>query len=226
MAHVLIIEDDYKIRDIIKTYVKAYGYTFSEASNGQQGLEVWQNGNFDLVLLDVMMPELDGWTVLRVIRESSEVPVILLTARDQERDKLFGFELGVDDYIVKPFSPKELMARVKVALRRVNALQKSEAMDFGPIHIDLAGNQISKSGEVLRLSPKEYELLVFLAQNPQRALSRQQILDKVWGFDFYGDGRTVDTHIKQLREILGPLKHWIVTVWGVGYRFEPEEEKA
>ncbi len=222
MAHILVIEDDFKIRDIIKTYLKTYGHTYVEASNGREGLALWEPHTFEVVLLDVMMPELDGWTVLRTIRETSNVPIILLTARDQERDKLFGFELGVDDYLVKPFSPKELMARIQVALRRNGAKEVSDQLVLGPIRIDLRANQVYREEVLMRLSPKEYDLLIFLAQNPQHALTRQQILDGVWGLDFFGDGRTVDTHIKQLRESLGPYKHWIATVWGVGYRFEPE----
>lgn len=222
MANILIVEDDAKIRDIIKTYLTAYNHKYTETKNGREGLEAWQDNTYDLVLLDVMMPEMDGWTVLREIRAQSEVPVILLTARDQERDKLFGFELGVDDYLVKPFSPKELMARMGVALRRSGVTRPQNRMAFGPLEIDLEARQAQMGEVLLKLTPKEYELLVFFAQNPRRALARQQILDAVWGRDFFGDDRTVDTHVKLLREALGSSKHWIATVWGVGYRFEPE----
>lgn len=222
MGHILIVEDDFKIRDIIKTYLSAYSHTFIEAKTGREGLDQWSQGRFDAVLLDVMMPEMDGWTVLREIRSQSSVPVILLTARDQERDKLFGFELGVDDYLVKPFSPKELMARLGVALRRSGVQAAIKQVEIGPLALDIEGRLVWLGGVSVKLTPKEYDLLVFLIQNPKRALARQQILDAVWGRDFFGDDRTVDTHVKVLRESLGPYKTCIATVWGVGYRFEPE----
>lgn len=222
MLKILVIEDDPKIRDIIVTYLKRYDYDFTEAVDGRAGIDAFESANYDAVILDVMMPQMDGWTVLRTIREQSDIPVLLLTAREQERDKLFGFDLGADDYLTKPFSPKELLARLKVILRRSGAKVATPIMAFGTLLIDTEARQVSRDGIAIKLTPKEYDLLAFLAQNPRRALSRQQLLDSVWGMDFFGDDRTVDTHIKLLRENLGPYKHWIATVWGVGYRFEPE----
>lgn len=225
MQHILIAEDDPKIRDIIKTYSAAQGYRITEACNGKEALARLSEATFDAVILDVMMPYIDGWTVLRELRQTSKTPVILLTARGEEYDRLFGFELGVDDYVVKPFSPKELMARLKVVLRRAAPEQvPSQNLAFETLRMDLRARDVFVEDKRLKLTPKEFELLQFLMQNPHKALSRAQILDGVWGVDFYGEERTVDTHVKMLRENLGPLKHWLVTVWGVGYRFEPVAE--
>jgi two-component system response regulator ResD len=217
---ILLVEDEFKMRIMIKEYLSIEGYEYVEAANGKEGIRCFGEDTFDLVLLDVMMPEIDGWSVCRAIRETSEVPIIMLTARGEEYDRLFGFELGVDDYLVKPFSPKELMARIRAILKRNGKKIVTENIEYQGLKIDIAGRSVLIDGKPVKITPKEYELLLFLMSNKNRALSRQQILDGVWGYDFFGDDRTVDTHIKMLRESIKPYNHLIVTVWGVGYKIE------
>ena len=221
MIHVLIADDDPHIRTIIREYAQAENWQFTEADDGAAAIKAFQAGNFDLVVLDVMMPKLDGWAVLKQIRQTSTLPVILLTARSEEYDRLLGFELGVDDYIGKPFSPREVIARIKALLKRSGALrQTAQVYDFDGLHIDIAAHQVTIDGVEAALTPKEYDLLAFFASRPHQAFTRDQLLNQVWGYDFYGDARTVDTHIRSLRDKLGPYRNRIATVWGTGYRFE------
>lgn len=226
MGKILIAEDEANFRKLIGEYLKSEGYHYIEAKNGKEAIDHFETHGdeaFDAVLIDVMMPMVDGWTVCRTIRETSNVPIIMLTARGEEYDKLFGFELGVDDYMVKPFSPKELMARLKALIKRSGRATEQKRQSFGGLVIDYDARSVFVDGALVKLTPKEYDLLAYLTTNRNRALSRQQILDGAWGLDFFGDDRTVDTHVKMLRESLKPYKHCFVTVWGVGYKFECKE---
>lgn len=222
--NILIADDEIKMRKLLREYLVIEGYDIFEASNGEEAIEQFGMREYEAVLLDVMMPLVDGWTVLRTIRRSSDVPVVMLTARGEEYDKLFGFELGADDYMVKPFSPKELMARLKAVTKRNKKGRGNEAegYEYEGLKIDTSARAVYIDGSQVKMTPKEYELLIYLAGNKNRALTRQQILDGVWGLDFFGDDRTVDTHVKVLRESLGPYKGMVSTVWGVGYKFDPE----
>jgi DNA-binding response OmpR family regulator len=219
---VLIIEDEEKMRDLMKIAFKKENFETYEAVDGKQGLSMFKNNAVDIVVLDVMLPEIDGWTVCREIRRSSNIPIILLTARGEEFDKLFGFELGADDYIVKPFSPKELVARIKALLRRADNRNTDviHNLQVGEIVINRLSREVSIDNQLVNLTNKEYELLYFLATNPKIVFNREHLLLKVWGYEQYGDPRTVDTHIKKLREKLGPYSNYISTIWGVGYKLE------
>lgn len=226
---ILVVDDEAGIREIVKEYFTREGYTVEQASNGVEALKSFEKGKYSLVILDIMMPGMDGWAVCRRIREISQVPIIMLSARGEEYDKLFGFELGVDDYLVKPFSPKELLARGKAIIRR-SQRPSSSASDtniviFEGLKVNFDSRNVTVNGEPIALTPKEYEVLAFFVQNPGRVFSRRQLLDEVWGYDFYGDTRTVDTHIKMLRESLGKYRNFIVTVWGTGYKFEVGDGK-
>ncbi len=218
---ILIVDDESRMRKLIKDFLQAKGYTILEAEDGEKALEVFsQNKNkIDLILLDVMMPKLDGWSVLRQIRQESKVPIIMLTARGEEQDELFGFELGVDEYISKPFSPKILVARVEAILKRANQDTK-EIKEYAGIEIDKEGRTVKVDGKPLELSLREYELLVYLVENANIALSRDKILNNVWNYDYYGDSRTIDSHIKKIRHKLGKKGKYIQTMRGVGYKFE------
>ena len=224
---VLVIDDEKSIRDIIGEYLTEEGFDFVEAPDGIRGLEIFRSVNPDLVILDVMMPKMDGWKVCREIRSESVTPVIMLTARGEEYDKLFGFELGADDYMVKPFSPRELIARVKAVLSRgsVNERKEHEIIEIEDLRIDFDARSINLGEEHLNLTPKEYDLLSFFVKNSGRVFSREQLLNQVWGYEFVGDARTVDTHVKMLRESLMHHRNWIVTSWGVGYKFEAGEKQ-
>ncbi len=219
---VLIIEDEEKMRDLMKIAFKKESIEVFEAVDGKQGLSMFKEINVDVVVLDIMLPEIDGWTVCREIRKNSDVPIILLTARGEEFDKLFGFELGADDYIVKPFSPKELVARMKALLRRtdIRNIESSHILEIGEIMINRLSREVLIEDRVINLTNKEYELLYFLATNPKIVFNREQLLLKVWGYEQYGDPRTVDTHVKKLREKLGGFSNYITTIWGVGYKLE------
>ena len=223
---VLVIDDEKSIRDIIGEYLTEEGFEFVEAPDGIRGLEIFRSVSPDLVILDVMMPKMDGWKVCREIRSESVTPVIMLTARGEEYDKLFGFELGADDYMVKPFSPRELIARVKAVLSRgsVNERKDHEIIEIEAHRIDFDARSIYLGEEHLNLTPKEYDLLSFFVKNSGRVFSREQLLNQVWGYEFVGDARTVDTHVKMLRENLRHHRNWIVTSWGVGYKFEAGEK--
>lgn len=221
---ILIVDDEDRIRDMLKEYLSPEGYTIDEASDGMEALELFKSYSYALVILDIMMPRLDGWTVCREIRRTSLVPIIMLSARGEEYDKLFGFELGVDDYLVKPFSPKELLARMKAIIRRsvsqVNSDNQKNSIIYDGLSINFDSRNVYVNESIISLTPKEYELLSFFMKNPNKVFSREQLLTQVWGFDFYGDDRTVDSHIKMLRESIGEYRKLIVTVWGVGYKFE------
>lgn len=210
------------MRALVKTYAEIEGYLCFEASDGKETLEKLTNHSFDLILLDVMMPGKDGFQTLSEIRGSCNTPVIMITARKEEYDKLFGFNLGADDYIAKPFSPKELMARIKAVLKRSSQFQ-FEKIVFGDLEVNVFSHTVTINGNPLPLTPKEFDLLVYLTKNNHIALSRESILEGVWGFDYFGDTRTVDTHIKSLRERLGDYRELIQTVWGVGYKFDYED---
>ena len=221
-VRVLLVEDEEKMRELIKIAFKKENFETIEATEGKQGLNLFKTNQIDIVILDIMLPEIDGWTVCREIRRMSNVPIILLTARGEEFDKLFGFELGADDYMVKPFSPKELIARVKALLRRAEIKSSESASYFqvGDIVINRLSREVMVNGKQINLTNKEYELLYFISTNPKIVFTREQLLLKVWGYEQYGDPRTVDTHIKKLREKLGEYSSYISTMWGVGYKFE------
>jgi len=228
---ILIVDDEERIREMIREYTSLEGFDIDEASNGVEALSLFKENTYTIVILDVMMPKMDGWSVCREIRKTSQVPIIMLTARGEEYDKLFGFELGVDDYMVKPFSPKELLARMKVIVRRNNTStnesnSSGEKLSFDGLVIEFISRNVYVDGSTVSLTPKEYELLSFFVQNTNRVFSRDQLLNSVWGYDFMGDDRTVDTHIKMLRESLGKYRKFIITVWGTGYKFEADSHCA
>ena len=222
--HILIVDDEINIRGMIRKYAIFEGYQVSEAANGLEAVEMFRRGRFDLVVMDVMMPEMDGFTAVREIRKESDVPVIMLSARGEEYDRLRGFELGVDDYVVKPFSPRELMMRIAAILKRVTggASDLPEVVVLGELTVDFTARRVSIGGSALQLSPKEYELLFYMVRNRGIALTRERLISEVWGYDFYGDDRTLDTHIKLLRKSLGAHADRITTLRGVGYRFEKD----
>lgn len=223
MPNLLITDDDLHLRKLVRTYAELEGYRCEEAATGQEAITKLSSGAFDIVVLDVMMPGMDGFETLAKIRESGQIPVIMLTARDEEYDKLLGFHLGVDDYVPKPFSPKELMARIGAVLRRSGSKRISR-LSFGELVISPDSRTVLLRGQKLSLPPKEFDLLLKLAQNEHIVLSREQLLETVWGYNYYGDVRTVDTHVKSLREHLGDYRRLIQTVWGVGYKLEYTEE--
>lgn len=219
MARILIVDDESNIREVVREYCELNGYETDEAEDGFTALQKVQENEFDCIILDIMMPRMDGFTACREIRKISRVPVIMLSARQEEYDKLLGFELGVDDYVVKPFSPKELMARIRVILER-SRHQEKKVLKFSGIEIDILGRSVSVDGEKVTLTPKEIDLLIYFATHPDIALSRQKLLSEVWNYDYYGDDRTVDSHVKMLRKNLGEYRDCIVTVRGMGYKFE------
>lgn len=219
MARILIADDEADIREVVREYGEISGYEVDEADDGLKAVEMVQNRQYDCVILDVMMPHLDGFSACRRIKEIQDVPIIILSARTEEYDKLFGFDLGVDDYVVKPFSPKELMARVRVVLER-NRPKERKVLQYDGLRIDIAGRSVSVDGRQVSLTPKEIDLLICLASHPNVAYSRQQLLSEVWDTEYYGDDRTVDSHVKMLRAHLGPYRNKIVTVRGMGYKFE------
>lgn len=218
---ILIVDDEQRMRKLIKDFLMAKGYSILEAEDGEKALEIFEDNKnkITLILLDVMMPKLDGWSVLRQIRQESKVPIIMLTARGEEQDELFGFELGVDEYISKPFSPKILVARVEAILKRTNK-DITEVKDYAGIEIDKEGRTVKVDGKSIELSLREYELLIYLIENENIALSRDKILNNVWNYDYYGDSRTIDSHIKKIRHKLGKKGKYIKTMRGVGYKFE------
>ena len=219
---ILIIEDEIRIRFLLKDYLLSEGFSVIEACDGEEGLMAFKNNNVELILLDIMMPKIDGLTVLENIRTVSDIPIILLTAKSQEEDKLYGYDIGADDYITKPFSPKILVAKVKALLKRTADLNEdqSSTKNYNGLTINKLAHEVKVDNVQLSLSPKEYELLVYLSDNIGIALTRDTILDNVWGIDYYGDLRTVDTNIKRLREKLGEKANYIVTVRGSGYKFD------
>lgn len=222
MPRMLIIDDDIHLRKLVLTYADLEGFQCKEAENARQALDLLLVTDFDILILDIMMPGMDGFEVLAEIRKFSQVPVIMLTARGEEYDKLLGFNLGVDDYVSKPFSPKELMARVGAVLKRMGR-NISDTLTFGELCIEPAARTVTLSGKLLSLPPKEFDLLLKMAQNEHIVLTRDRLLETVWGYNYFGDVRTVDTHVKSLREHLGSYRKVIQTAWGVGYKFEYKE---
>ncbi len=219
---VLIVDDEKMIRDVLREYVEFEGNEAYEAADGLQAVRMCKDNDYDIILMDVMMPGLDGFSAVKEIRKFKDIPVIMLSARGEEYDKLFGFEVGADDYVTKPFSPKEVMARIAAVTKRHRAGTAAARVTykFEGLEIDMQGRNVFVDGEKLELTPKEYELLFYLVKNNGIALSREKLLSDVWGFDFYGDDRTVDTHIKMLRSSLGEYRKFIVTLRGMGYKFE------
>lgn len=218
---VLIVDDESRMRKLIKDFLMQKNYKILEAGDGEEALRIFQENEekISAILLDVMMPKLDGWSVLRQIRQTSKVPIIMLTARGEEQDELFGFELGVDEYISKPFSPKILVARVEALLKRTRA-EENGTKDYGGIIIDSKGRTVTVDGKQIEMSLREYELLKYLVDNKGIALSRDKILNNVWNYDYYGDSRTIDSHIKKIRHKLGKKGKYIQTIRGIGYKFE------
>ena len=225
---ILVVDDEQGIRDIINEYLVLEDFEVIEAIDGVDGLNKFKNHLISVVILDVMLPKMDGWKVCREIRATSSVPIIMLTARGEEYDKLFGFELGIDDYMVKPFSPKELLARIKAILGRSNKVveepEKLNRLQIEEVLIDFDARSVYLGKKLLSMTPKEYDLFSFFVNNQGKVFSREQLLNQVWGYEFLGDVRTVDTHIKMLRESLGKYRKWITTAWGIGYKFQVEEK--
>ncbi len=222
-ARILVVEDDSDISDIVREYLEAAGLEVTVAFDGEEALRLFDESKFDSVVLDIMLPKIDGWRVLRKIRETSMIPVIILSAKGEEYDRLKGFDLGVDDYVVKPFSPKELLARVRVSIRRSDKARNEVGLTgfvFKGLSVDFASRNVLVDGKKARLTRKEYDLLEYMIRNEGIVLSRETILESVWGFDYFGETRTVDTHVKMLRESIGPYRDILVTVWGTGYKLE------
>ncbi|NBK97474.1 MAG: response regulator transcription factor [Erysipelotrichia bacterium] len=220
MAKLLIVDDEENIREIIKKYALFEGYEIEEASDGMEAIRKARKEKFDLIIMDVMMPELDGFSACKEILKHQQVPIILLSAREEEYDKIHGFEIGIDDYVVKPFSPKELMMRVNAILKRTKLEKKKDIFTYNGLEVNFTSRTVSIDQHRIEMSPKEYDLFFYLVRNKDIALTREQLISDVWGFDFYGDDRTLDTHIKLLRKRLGEYATTIVTLRGVGYRFE------
>ena len=226
MYHILIVDDEARIRSIIRKYAEFEGHTVTEAGDGMEAVSLCRRDSFDIIIMDIMMPELDGFSACREIRKTTDTPIIMLSARGEEYDRINGFEIGVDDYVVKPFSPRELMLRVEAVMKRVKrpaepvAQNQIVEMDNGGLRVDLTARIVYVDGERVDMSPKEYDLFFYLLRNRNVALTRERLISEVWGYDFYGDARTLDTHIKLLRRTLGRYSDYIVTLRGVGYRFE------
>lgn len=221
---ILVVDDESRMRKLVKDFLTRAGYQVLEAGDGMEAMDLfYEDKDIALIILDVMMPKMDGWQVCREVREHSKVPIIMLTARSEERDELQGFELGVDEYISKPFSPKILVARVGAILRRTNGTDMSDTLDAGGIKIDKAAHSVMIDDKQIDLSYKEFELLTYFVENQGIALSREKILNNVWNYDYFGDARTIDTHVKKLRSKLGDKGEYIKTIWGMGYKFEVEK---
>ncbi len=227
MYHILVVDDEARIRSMIRKYAEFEGHDVTEAGDGMEAVRLCRTQDFDIIIMDIMMPELDGFSACREIRKSKQTPIIMLSARGEEYDKINGFELGVDDYVVKPFSPRELMLRVAAVMKRTERREKEEkghneivAFDNGGLTVDLTARVVCIDGARIDLSPKEYDLFFYLLRNKNIALTREKLISEVWGYDFYGDARTLDTHVKLLRKSLGRYSRYIVTLRGLGYRFE------
>ncbi|MFJ8247981.1 response regulator transcription factor [Peribacillus asahii] len=223
MHKILIVDDEKNIREVIREYAEFEGFTVAEAADGMEAVKLCREQDFDLIVLDVMMPKLDGFSTSKEIKKIKDIPILMLSARGEEYDKLFGFEMGVDDYVVKPFSPKEIMARINVIIKRNSKNVEPESTEnfkYNGLEVNLLGRSVYIDGSKVEMTPKEYDLLFYLVQNKNIALTREKILNSVWGYDFLGEDRTVDTHIKMLRNSLGSYRDYIVTLRGVGYKFE------
>ena len=222
---ILVVDDEARMRKLVKDFLTKKGYGVIEAANGEEAVDLFvEDKEIALIILDVMMPKMDGWQTCKEIRAFSEVPIIMLTAKSDERDELLGFELGVDEYISKPFSPKILVARVEAILRRASGVSQEELLIAGNIELDISAHTVKVNGEYVDLSYKEFELLNYFVVNQGVALSREKILNNVWNYDYFGDARTIDTHVKKLRNKLGNCGEYIKTIWGMGYKFNVEEE--
>lgn len=220
---ILVVDDESRMRKLIRDFLEREGYQILEAADGVAAMDLfYADKNIDLIILDVMMPRMDGWQVCKEVREHSKVPIMMLTARTEEQNELKGFELGVDEYVAKPFSPKILVARVGALLKRVKSVEDTVAIDAGGIVINKSAHMVTIDGEVIDLSVKEFELLTYFVENQKIALSREKILNNVWNYDYFGDARTIDTHVKKLRSKLGDKGNYIKTIWGMGYKFEVE----
>ncbi len=228
MYHILVVDDESRIRSIIRKYAEFEGHEVTEAGDGMEAVTLCRRESFDIIIMDIMMPELDGFSACREIRKVSQTPIIMLSARGEEYDRINGFEVGIDDYVVKPFSPKELMLRIDAVMKRVKRAEQPVAkprnqvveMDGGGLVADVTARIVYVDGQRVEMSPKEYDLFFYMLANRNVALSRERLISEVWGYDFFGDARTLDTHIKLLRKSLGPYAKYIVTLRGVGYRFE------
>jgi len=222
MYKILVADDEQKIREVIKEYAEYEGHTVYEAVDGMQAVDMAKEQDFDIIIMDVMMPRLDGFSACKEIRKFKNTPILMLSARTEEYDKLFGFEMGVDDYVVKPFSPKEVLARINAIIKRNKSGNESvgETVKFEGLEINFTARDVFIDGEKANLTPKEYDLLFYLVKNKNIALTRNKLLEEVWGYDFFGDDRTIDTHIKMLRNNLGPYRKFIVTLRGMGYKFQ------
>ncbi|MGN0596337.1 MAG: response regulator transcription factor [Ruminiclostridium sp.] len=226
MYKILIADDEQKIREVLREYAEYEGHEVVEAVDGMQAVELAKNQDFDIIILDIMMPKLDGFSACKEIRKIKNTPVLMLSARGEEYDKLFGFEIGADDYVTKPFSPKEVLARINAIIKRnssASSQNASEIVKFEGLEINFTAREVRIDGEKANLTPKEYDLLFYLVRNKNIALTRNKLLEEVWGYDFFGDDRTIDTHIKMLRNNLGPYRKFIVTLRGMGYKFEVEQ---
>ena len=222
---ILVIDDESRMRKLVRDFLMKKDYEVLEASNGEEAMEVfYKDHDIDLLILDIMMPKMDGWQVCREVRKTSKVPIIMLTAKADERDVFLGFELGVDEYITKPFSPKILVARVEAILRRTNVAVDSGIIDIGDIRLNKNAHEVYVDGKPIDLSYKEFELLSYFIDNQGIALSRERILNNVWNYDYFGDARTIDTHVKKLRNKMGEQGKYIKTIWGMGYKFEVTKE--
>ena len=220
---ILVVDDESRMRTLVRDFFQREGYGVLEAGDGAEAMDIfYENKGIALIILDVMMPQMDGWQVCREIRQTSDIPIIMLTARSDERDELQGFQLGVDEYISKPFSPKILVARVSAILRRTRGTDSQDKLCAGSIEVDRAAHQVTVDGNEIELSYKEFELLTYFLENQGIALSREKILNNVWNYDYFGDARTIDTHVKKLRSKLGAKGNYIKTIWGMGYKFEVE----
>lgn len=220
MFKILVVDDEKSIREVIRTYAEFEGHEVVEAVDGLDAIDKVKEEDFDVIVMDIMMPRLDGFSSYKEIKKIKNIPVLMLSARSEEYDKLFGFEIGIDDYVTKPFSPKELMARLNVIVNRNNKVEENKTMEFEGLKIDLDGRVVFVDDEMIDLTPKEYDLLVYMVKNKNIALSRDKLLNQVWGYDFYGEDRTVDTHIKMLRNSIKDYRKFIITVRGVGYKFD------
>ncbi|MFR7759751.1 MAG: response regulator transcription factor [Peptoniphilus grossensis] len=220
MFKILVVDDEKRIREVIRTYAEFEGHEVVEARDGLEAIDKVREEDFDVIVMDIMMPKLDGFSSYKEIKKIKDIPVLMLSARGEEYDKLFGFEIGIDDYVTKPFSPKELMARLNVIVNRNNKVEENNTMEFEGLKIDLDGRVVFVDDEIVELTPKEYDLLVYMVKNKNIALSRDKLLNQVWGYDFYGEDRTVDTHIKMLRNSIKEYRKFIITVRGVGYKFD------
>lgn len=220
---ILIVDDESRMRKLLKDFLEREGYCVLEAADGLEAIDIfYADKDVELIILDVMMPRMDGWEVCREVRKNSNVPIMMLTARSEERDELRGFELGVDEYVAKPFSPKILVARVNALMKRTTGISKDAGLSVGGIEIDKAAHIVKIDGEEVELSVKEFELLVYFMENQKLALTREKILNNVWNYDYFGDARTIDTHVKKLRSKMGDKGNYIKTIWGMGYKFEVE----